>query len=1170
MGFVHLHNHSEYSLLDGANRIPDMVRRCGELGMDSLAITDHGVMFGVMEFYMECQKKGIKPIIGMEAYVSPKGMHTRGERDDYHLLLLARDLEGYRNLCKLATFAALEGYYYRPRIDHELLRKHAGGLIGTSTCLGSEICQALLGGDREKANYLAGMYKEIFGAENYFIELQDHRIAEQAQIREDLIDIAKKLKLPLIATNDAHYLCKTDAAPHDVLLCIQTGSLQAESKRFKFEGEEFYLKSRDEMAELFSDLPEALENTQMVADMCQLELGKQRASMPDPDLPNGETPTSYLRKLAEQGLSRTKTGEQALGRLHYELDVIEKTGFESYFLLVREFANYAREKNIFYGVRGSAAGSLVSYCIGITDVDPVEYDLTFERFLNPERVSMPDVDMDFEDARRDEIIQYVTEKYGQDHVAQIVTFGTLGAKAAIKDCGRVLGYTPQETDRICKTIPNLPGMSIERAMSEAAEFRAMVQGEPRVQELVNTAKRVEGIARHCGVHAAGVVISKDPLVNHIPLYRGNEGQAITAFEMGILEKIGLLKMDFLGLSNLTVVALAIANIKQVLTAKGISEPDQLSQHPILRGVLEIPLDDKASWDMLGRGETVGVFQLESGGMTRYVAQLKPQNIRELAAMVALYRPGPMEHIPRFIDTKFGRAQAQYLEPRMEPILSETFGVIVYQDQVLKLVQALAGFSLGKADILRRAMGKKDKDAMDSMKIEFMDGCAANDVDKKAAEKVWELLLPFAGYAFNKAHAVCYAILAYQTAYLKANYPVEYLAALMTAYREKEDRVVAVCEECRRLKIPVLPPNVNTSVIDFTVEHGSVRFGLGAIKGVGEGVCRGLIASRDAEGKFSHLYEFAERMKLHGMGRTAMEAMIKAGALDDIDSNRATLMRYCDAAFTHADQANKDRLKGQDSLFGEGSAEQTVIKYPDLPAEPTLNKSERLAMEKETLGIYVSDHPLRGYERHIAKASTHSCSQFAELEEGTKVKLAGVIASLRVIVTKRTGEKMASLILEDFSGQASMIAFAATYAKFKEAMVKDSVVKVTGAVMHRERPGSGGEKSVELRIESMESMDPTLEMVTPHAEHTRGTVVIHLAQGTRKELEAIRDVLGEFPGDHEVLIQIEPEDETAPIQSLRCVSPSQAFRRAITQVMPSAKVQVYGFEEVEAQPLTAGA
>jgi len=1217
MSFVHVHNHTEYSLLDGANRIPEMVSRAKELGMDSLAITDHGVMFGVMEFTMECQKKGVKPIIGVEAYVAPNGhlkKDGKEENESYHLLLLAKDLEGYRNLCKLSTIAALAGYYYKPRIDHDLLRQYSKGLIGTSTCLGSEICQELLRGDYGKAQYLAGMYAEIFGEGNYFIELQDHRLPEQAQIRPDLLKIARELKLPLIATNDAHYLCKTDATPHDVLLCIQTGSLVADTKRMRFQTDEFYLKSPDEMTDLFRETPEAIENSMRIGEMCNVELGKQHAHMPDPDLPDGETSISYLRKLARENLAKRlkNADETALQRLDYELGVIEQTGFASYFLLCREFADFTRGEGIYFGVRGSAAGSLVSYCLGITDIDPLEYDLTFERFLNIERIAMPDIDMDFEDARRDEVIKWVTEKYGGDHVAQIVTFGTLGAKAAIKDCGRVQGYTPQETDRICKTIPNLPGMTIQRALKEMAEFRHMVENEPRVSDLVEIAKSVEGISRHSGVHAAGIVISKEPLVDHIPLYRGNEGQAITAFEMGILEKIGLLKMDFLGLSNLTVLAKAVEKIKR---ARGI-EVD----------VHDLPLDDAKTYDLLARGETVGVFQLESGGMTRYVKELKPQNVRELAAMVALYRPGPMEHIPRFIDSKFGRAVPEYLDEKMRPILQETYGVIVYQDQVLKLVQALGGFTLGKADVLRRAMGKKDKKAMDSMQTEFMAGALANEVSEASARKVWELLLPFAGYAFNKAHAVCYAMIAYQTAYLKANYPVEYMAALMAVYRSKEDRVVSCIEECRRMKIPVLPPDVNASEIDFSIEESPVlfkngkgkpnsynelrtngssladidehskagtglpqdsdpdhrtpnaehltpnaqhptpnsqfqiRFGLAAIKGVGESCSEAIIHEREENGPYTHLYEFAERTKPCGVNRTALDALIKAGAFESVDKNRRKLAEVQDGALNFADSTLRSRMAGQDSLFGE-EAEGGMPSYPTIPDTESYDRREILAMEKEVMGIYVSDHPLRGYESLLHLSSNHNCGAVIEMEEGKTVKLAGVIAGLRTTITKSRGEKMANITLEDFSGQAAVTVFPATYAKFQDLISKDAVVTVSGVVMHRDRPGNGGEKTIEVRLEELRPLEPSLDLNEVFSSNSAGTVLIKIFKATRDEMEKLKGVLREHPGEFEVHIQVMPR-ENNPIQFLQyTVQPSAILLGAIENSVSHAKVEVFGnFEE----------
>lgn len=1147
--FCHIHNHTEYSLLDGANRIPDMVARAGELGMNALAITDHGVMFGVMEFYLECKKAGIKPLLGVEAYVAPQGIAKRGSRADnefYHLLLLAKDLEGYRNLCHLSSIAALEGYYYKPRIDHDLLRKYSRGLIGTSACLGSEICEELTRGNYDKAQYTAGMYAEIFGEGNFFIELQDHRIPEQADIKDSLIKIARDLKLPLVATNDAHYLCKSDATPHDVLLCIQTGALVKDEKRMRFTTDEFYIKSPDEMSKLFADTPTAIENTQRIADTCDVALDKQRAPMPQPEVPEGMESLQYLRESATAGLlRRVAEPEPYLARLDYELSVIEKTGFSDYILLVKEFAQATRDRGIFFGVRGSAAGSLVSYCVGITDVDPVEYDLTFERFLNPERISMPDIDMDFEDARRDEIIQWVTEKYGKDHVAQIVTFGTLGAKAAIKDCGRVQGYSPQETDRLTKTIPTLPGWTLDRAYKEITEFRQMVDGDPRLTELFHTAKSVEGISRNAGVHAAGVVISKDPLVDYVPLYRGNDGQAVTAYEMGILEKIGLLKMDFLGLSNLTVLARCVDNIKAMELPSGASESAQ-TQFDISK----IPLDDKKTYEMIGRGETIGVFQLEGGGMTRWVQQLKPGNVRELAAMIALYRPGPMEHIPRFIDTKYGRIKPEFLDERMRPILEETYGVIVYQDQVLKLVQALAGFSLGKADVLRRAMGKKDAKGMASMKAEFFEGTASIDICKGTAEKIWELLLPFAGYAFNKAHAICYSLLAYQTGYLKANYPIEYMAALLSVYLSKEDKVASCIEECRRQKIKVLPPDVNYSVGGFSIEkHGAsvIRFGLTAIKGVGESLVEGVIAERKLAGPFKHIFEFCERTKPFGLNRTALDALVRAGALDHIEPNRRKLLNHTEAALQYADSQNRSRLAGQDSLFG-GQGGPQAVSYPLLPDCPSPSRSERLSMEKEVMGIYVSDHPLRGHERTLQQASSHGCGVVSELEENTSVRLAGVIAGLKPVVTKK-GDRMATLVLEDFTGQTSLVVYPKTYEKVSDKLVKDSIIQVIGTVTAGRTEGAR-----EVRVEDIKPLEASLDIGLPGPSNASGTVTLRMRKATETQLRRLRLVIDDHPGDFEMLLHIMDGTDHIPVILVQHVNPVETFKLAIKELLPGSLLE----------------
>lgn len=1127
--FCHLHNHSEYSLLDGANRTGAMVQKAAEMGMDSLALTDHGVMFGSVEFYFAAKKAGIKPILGVEAYVAPKGIHSRGgrsDKDSYHLLLLAKNETGYRNLCKLSSVAALEGYYYKPRVDHEILRKFSEGVIATSACLGSEICNRLMEDNFAAALKTAELYVEIFGQDNFFIELQDHGLPEQARIKPGLLQIAKDLKLPLIATNDAHYLCKGDAKSHDVLLCIQTGSMVSDEKRMRFETEEFYLKSQEDMKALFADTPEAIENTLGIAQRCELDLESQRPPMPQPVLPKGATSMGYLRELAEKGLqNRSGEPEKSLDRLNYELGIIEKTGFADYFLLVREFAQATRDRGIYFGVRGSAAGSLVSYTLGITDVDPVAYDITFERFLNPERISMPDIDMDFEDARRDEIIDYVIDRFGSDHVAQIVTFGTLGPKAAIRDCARVTGFPLAAADKLCKLIPTVPDMTINRALDELPEFKRQVESDPQTKELVATAQSVEGMARHSGVHAAGVVITRDPLVEYVPLYRDGEGRPVTAYEMKILEKLNLLKMDFLGLSNLTVIA---RTVESVLKTQGIT-----------LDIRKIPLDDKKTYDMIGRGETVGVFQLEGRGMTAYIQSLKPSSITELSAMVALYRPGPLDHIPTYIDNKHGRKKPIYLDDRMKPILEDTYGVIVYQDQVLKLVQSLAGFSLGKADILRKAMGKKDRQALDSLESEFTIGCKERGLDEAKSKKVWEMLIPFAGYAFNKAHAVCYGILAYQTAYLKANFPVEYLTALLSVYIGKEDRVISCIEECSRQKISILPPDINKSQVDFAIEgHRGIRFGLTALKGVGKGVAEGIIRERAANGNFKHLFEFAIRTKEANVSKTSLEPLIKVGAFDEVDSNRNRLLAAMEGALLFAADSAKKKASGQDSLFLDGGTEDESIAFPpiqfDVP-EPT--RSERLAMEKEVTGLFVTDHPLRGMEQALLAVSDCTCADVSEMNEGSQVVLAGIIASRRDILTKDK-KRMATAVLEDLTGQVGITVFPASYLDLKDAILSDKPLKITGSVMVRER---NGDQSVEVRAMRAEILDlenDVNESVRPFVS-SEGTLEIGVNRATESQLLKVKEILDGYPGDFACTLVIKGKKAYPPIVRAQGVDPVRA-------------------------------
>lgn len=1125
--FVHLHNHTEYSLLDGAQRIPQMVARAKELGMPAIAITDHGAMYGVMEFYRECKRQGVKPIIGMEAYVAPNGRQNKSGRKDanaYHLLLLAKNRAGYLNLCKLATIASIEGFYYYPRIDHEVLREHSQGLISSTTCLGSEVNQYLLAGDFKRALETAAMYKEIFGDGNYFVELQDHRLKEQAAIKDGLLKIASELKLPLVCTNDAHYLCKTDHQAHDVLLCIQTNSKVSDTDRMRFETDEFYLKSGEEMEELFKDTPEALENTLMVSEMCELDLGEERAELPDPIIPEGISPDDHLAELSRQALPKliSKDLDAARERLEYELDVIRQTGFAKYFLLVREFAQFSRSNGICFGVRGSAAGSLVSYCIGITDVDPLHYGLTFERFLNPERIQMPDIDMDFEDERRDEVIEYVRKRFGEDHVAQIITFGTLGAKQALRDAGRALGLSLADVDRLAKMVPSLPvGITLDHALEASAELRNAHATDQTARNLIETAKRIEGIARHAGVHAAGVVISKEPLQERVPLAKGSEDQIITQYPMNDLEAIGLLKMDFLGLSNLTVLSHATRNIR----AAGKGEID----------IRNIPLDDAKTYEMLGRGETTGVFQLESEGMRRAVSQLKPDSIHDITALVALYRPGPMEHIATYVANKHGQNKPKYLHPSMEPILEETHGVIVYQDQVLMLVRALAGFSLGKADILRRAMGKKDKKLLASMKREFVDGAAKNGIDAKTCEKIWTLLEPFAGYAFNKAHAVCYALIAYQTAYLKANYPVEYMAALLGAYRGKEDRVVGLVEECRRMNIEVMPPDINKSGVDFTIEDGKIRFGLGAIKGIGDAAINGILAARRIAGEevpFTHLFDLAVRVKAHGgLNRLALECLIKAGAFDSIESNRNKLLDVVDTAIAYADRVARVKQAGQGELFSEDSATPTGNGYPLLPDVAAPTKQELLSMEKEVLGLYVSDHPLRGHETAVSAAASHSAIQVMELAEGERVSLAGVVGRVQNKTAGENREPMAILSLEDFSGQVDVAVYGKTYQNYKAMIAKDNLVIVRGKVKQRElRSGQRVVGVIAYEIEPL--TDSGMPIAAMNDGTIRGVVHVKMIKATRQELIRALQLIQDNPGDFAITLEVSETNGTGNPRTLK--------------------------------------
>ncbi|MCC6728306.1 MAG: DNA polymerase III subunit alpha [Chthonomonadales bacterium] len=1139
-GFVHLHTHSEFSLLDGAARLDRLVQQASDLGMPALALTDHGVMYGALDFYRKCLDAGIKPILGVEAYVAPGSHRDRSPRagkNAYHMLLLATNLQGYKNLLKLTTIAAVDGFYSKPRIDRDLLAAHREGIIATSACLGGEVCTALLAGSYENARDAAGFYRDLFGRDNYYIELQNHSLPEQARCNEDLLRIARELGLQVICTNDVHYLTSDDAYAHDVLLCIGTGATVHDTNRLRYNSEQFYMKSAREMYETFRDLPAALEQTTEIAERCDLRLEFGRAPMPTPSIPDGHTAQSYLRELALAGLDRKldRSSDRYRERLEYELGVVEQTGFAQYMLIVRDFARFARERGIFYGVRGSAAGSLTSFCVDITDIDPVEYDLTFERFLNPERIQMPDIDMDFEDSRRQEVIEYVTDKYGRDHVAQIVTFGTLAARAAIKDAGRALAMPLPDVNRLVGMIPTMPlGITIGRALEDNPELKDLYVREPDVRNLLDTARRLEGISRHASVHAAGVIISHEPLVEYTPLQRAADGGLVTQYPAGALEVIGLLKMDFLGLINLSILGRCIDNIR-----------DSTGQE--IR-VQDIPLDDSRAFELLGRGDTTGIFQLESAGMRRYVTDLKPTSVRDLAAMVALYRPGPMAHIPTFIRAKHGMEKTHYAHERLEPILEETYGVIVYQDQVLRIAQAIAGYTLGQADILRRAMGKKKKSEMARERENFIAGAVANGVGRRKASEIFDLIEPFAGYAFNKAHSVCYAMLAYQTAYLKAHYPVPYMAALMACYIGKPDKVATCLEECARMRIALLRPDINLSGVDFAAEGDSIRFGLAGIKNVGRAAVDVVLAARAEAGPFTSLGDFCVRTHAHGnVTRAAIEALIQSGAFDSLHSCRRALVEALDAAYQMASSAHRDREAGQACLFGgdEGRGA-SPIEVP-LPDVPEFARDQLLAFEKDLLGFYLSGHPLEKHRQRLAREARATVASLSERAHNEEVTLGGIIASVKPFISKKSREPMAYLTLEDFTGMAAVTVFPSVFREYRKQLQKDGIVVLRGRVSVRERvrDDDEGERHVEVLADEIRAVANGLN--GDGADHGQ-SIHIRVDRGKREMLRLVRGALEQCRGESPVYLHVAVNGATRKVVAMLTADPSDALRGTLERLV----------------------
>lgn len=1096
--FVHLHVHTEYSLLDGACRLKDLVKAARDYRMPALAITDHGNMFGVIDFYRKAMARGVKPIIGCEVYVAPKSRLEKslkpGKEAFYHLVLLVKDERGYKNLVKLASIAYLEGFYYKPRVDKEVLAKYHEGIIALSGCLKGEIPTLILDNRIGEAKRVALEYRDIFGQENFFLELHDHGIEEQKGVNRELISMGRELGIPLVATNDCHYIRKEDAPAHDILLSIQTATTIDDPNRLRFSTEEFYLKSPQEMGDLFHQTPEALENTVRIAERCNLELEFGKTHLPHYEPPEGRDLDGYLKELCYQGLKRRYSGvtPELKKRLEHELKIIKDTGYTSYFLIVWDFVQFAKSKGIAVGPgRGSAPGSLVAYSLGITSLDPLKHDLLFERFLNPERVTMPDIDIDFADDRRDEVISYVVEKYGKENVAQIITFGTMKARAVIRDVGRSLKIPYSEVDRIAKLIPPEIGMTIEKALRTVPELKGIVQKGEKVKRLVDVAKSLEGIVRHASTHAAGVVISKESLTNYAPLFKGAKGEIATQYAMGPLEAIGLLKMDFLGLRNLTV----MGHTLRILKEKENVEID----------MDKISLDDEKTFDLLKRAHTVGVFQIESSGMRDLLKKLKPEEFSDIVALIALYRPGPMGSgmTDDFIRRKHGLIPIKYLHPQLEPILKDTYGVILYQEQVIRIAHELAGFSLSKADLLRQAMGKKISVLLDQQRKEFVEGAIKNEISKSIANKIFDLISHFAGYGFNKSHSSAYASISYQTAYLKVNYPLYYMTALLTSEMNNTDKLVRYIEVTKRMEIEILPPDINESERDFTVAGDKIRFGLAAVKNVGSGAIASMTEMRQKKGKFRSLYHFCEEVNTRLINRRAIESLIKCGAFDSLGAKRSQLMAILDEALERASVRQKERARGQTSFLEILEESRETGYLPDMEEWP---ENKLLAFEKEALGFYISGHPLARFSRILEKYTTTTTAKLGELANGSEVTLGGIITTLRLITT-RNGKRMAFAGLEDLKGRVEVIVFPDVYNQEASLVRKETMLIVEGRV---DRSGEIV-KVIASRIIPMEEAEELL------------TKTVHINMTTTglegEILKPLKKILLKHPGEAKVYLHL---------------------------------------------------
>ncbi|MBQ7801148.1 MAG: DNA polymerase III subunit alpha [Oscillospiraceae bacterium] len=1118
MSFVHLHVHTEYSLLDGACRIDRMMERVKELGQTAVAITDHGVMYGCIDFYKAAKAAGIKPIIGCEVYVARRGMTDKVhgiDNDPYHLVLLCENRKGYENLCYMVSQAFTEGFYGKPRVDLQLLERHHEGLIATSACLAGAIPQYLMGEDYDAAKKYALRLAEIFGPEHFYLELQDHGIEEQTPVNQGVLRLARETGLPLVVTNDAHYLRKEDAEMQDVLLCIQTGKTVDDPNRMKFQTEEFYLKSEEELRQLFPNCPEAFENTVKIAEMCNLEFTFHEYHLPSFPVPEGYTNEEYFRKLCMDGFKERYENppQEYVDRLEYEIGVISRMGYVNYYLIVWDFIRYAKESGIPVGPgRGSGAASIVAYCMHITEVDPMKYALIFERFLNPERVSMPDFDTDFCQERRGEVIDYVMRKYGADHVAQIATFGTMAARGAIRDVGRALNFTYAETDVVAKLVPTTLHITLKEALEVSPKLKEMYDGDERVKKLIDTAMSLEGMPRNTSTHAAGVVITADPVYTYVPLSR-NDDTIVTQYTMTTIEELGLLKMDFLGLRNLTVIRDAEEQIRTL-------EPEF--------SIDKAPDDDPETFRMLTAGRTQGVFQLESAGMTGVCVNMKAGSIEDITAIVALYRPGPMDSIPTFIANKLDARKVTYKTPLLEPILKVTYGCIVYQEQVIEIFRQLGGYTMGQADNIRRAISKKKMKVIESERKTFVygdpdqhiDGCIARGVSESVGQSIYDEIVAFANYAFNKAHAVCYAVVAYQTAYLKCHYPKQYMAALMTSVLDSAVKISGYIAECKDMGIPVLPPDINHSVDHFCVEGDAIRFGLGAVKNVGRGLIRSMVAKREEGGPFRSLEDFLQRMGEGELNKRAVENFIKCGAMDCFGYHRSELLAVYDSMMDSVSSTRKKNLEGQLGLFSMLEEDDAAAAIP-IPKLKELNKADLMAMEKETTGIYLSGHPMDDYRPYLKNTHVVPIGELMEedsrFQDDSIVSVAGIVQNVKMKTT-RNNSMMSYITVEDDTAAIEMLAFSNVLTQYGGYLKENSAVVVTGRLSIRD------EKEPQIVINRARPISDYADgspepEPAPRREQAplSGTLYLKLEGEGDPRYRKVRAIVNMFPGDSQVKV-----------------------------------------------------